>query len=146
MPGQKHVAVKREPMDLPEQRPSRRPNVKTTILVADDDAAILTLLAELLRQHEFHVVTACDGAQALDRAREHANQIDLLLTDFEMPHMNGVQLADAIRQFQPRIGVVLMSGSDNLEAASVACSTFLSKPFTPRVLLETITGLLGDNI
>jgi len=113
--------------------------------VADDDAAILTLLAELLRQHEFHVVTTCDGAQALDRAQEHANQIDLLLTDFEMPHMNGVQLADAIRQFQPRIGVVLMSGSDNLEAASVACSTFLSKPFTNRVLLETIAGLLGDS-
>ena len=103
------------------------------------------MLAELLRQNEFHVVTACDGAQALDRAREHANQIDLLLTDFDMPHLNGVQLAAAIRQFQPRIGVVLMSGSHNLEAASVACSTFLSKPFTPRVLLETITGLLGDS-
>jgi CheY-like chemotaxis protein len=132
-------------MDLPEQRPSHQSNVKTTILIADDDAAILTLLADLLRQNEFHVVTACDGAQALDRAREHANQIDLLLTDFDMPHMNGVQLAAAIRQFQPRIGVVLMSGSHNLEAASVACSTFLSKPFTPRVLLETITGLLGGS-
>ena len=132
-------------MDLLERRPSHQSNVKTTILIADDDAAILTLLADLLRQNEFHVVTACDGAQALDRAREHANQIDLLLTDFEMPHMNGVQLAAAIRQFQPRIGVVLMSGSHNLEAASVACSTFLSKPFTPRVLLETITGLLGGS-
>ena len=132
-------------MDLPERRPSHQSNVKTTILIADDDAAILTLLADLLRQNEFHVVTACDGAQALDRAREHANQIDLLLTDFEMPNMNGVQLAAAIRQFQPRIGVVLMSGSHNLEAASVGCSTFLSKPFTPRVLLETITGLLGGS-
>jgi len=132
-------------MDLPELRPSHQANVKTTILVADDDAAILTLLVELLSQNEFHVVTACDGAQALDRAREHADRIDLLLTDFDMPHMNGVQLAAAIRQFQPRIGVVLMSGSHNLEAASVACSTFLSKPFTPRVLLETITGLLGDS-
>ena len=132
-------------MDLLERRPSHQSNVKTTILIADDDAAILTLLADLLRQNEFHVVTASDGAQALDRAREHANQIDLLLTDFEMPHINGVQLAAAIRQFQPRIGVVLMSGSHNLEAASVACSTFLSKPFTPRVLLETITGLLGGS-
>jgi CheY-like chemotaxis protein len=132
-------------MDLPELRPSPQTNVKTTILVADDDAAILTLLAELLSQNEFHVVTACDGAQALDRAREHADQLDLLLTDFDMPHMNGVQLAAAIRQFQPRIGVVLMSGSHNLEAASVACSTFLSKPFSPHVLLETIAGLLDDS-
>ena len=132
-------------MDLPELRPSHQPNLKTTILVADDDAAILTLLAELLSQNEFHVVTACDGAQALDRAREHADQLDLLLTDFDMPHMNGVQLAAAIRQFQPRIGVVLMSGSHSLEAASVACSTFLSKPFSPRILLETIAGLLDDS-
>jgi CheY-like chemotaxis protein len=131
-------------MDLPE-RPSHQRSVRTTILVADDDSAILSLLADVLRQHEFHVVTACDGVEALDRARDYANQIDLLLTDFEMPHMNGIQLATAIRQFQPRIGVVLMSGSPKLEAASGVCSTFLRKPFTPRLLLETITGLLGDS-
>jgi CheY-like chemotaxis protein len=131
-------------MDLPERSPSHQRSSKSTILIADDDSAIVSLLADLLRQHEFHVVTACDGAQALDRARDHAAQIDLLLTDFEMPHMNGVQLAVAIRQFHPRIGVVLMSGSHHLEAASQARSTFLSKPFTPGLLLETITGLLGD--
>jgi two-component system cell cycle sensor histidine kinase/response regulator CckA len=132
-------------MDLPEQSPSHQRNFKTTILIADDDSAILSLVAEVLREHEFRVVTACDGAQALDRAREDANQIDLLLTDFEMPHMDGLQLAAAIRQFQPRIGVVLMSGSPKLEAASGVCSIFLRKPFTPRLLLETITGLLGDS-
>ena len=131
-------------MDLRKQRPSHQRSSKNTILIADDDSAILSLLADLLRQHEFHVVTACDGAQALECARNHADQIDLLLTDFEMPHMNGIQLAAAIRQFRPGIGVVLMSGSHNLEAASGPGSTFLSKPFTPRLLLETILGLLGD--
>jgi CheY-like chemotaxis protein len=105
----------------------------------------VSLLEKVLRRHEFHVLTARDGAQALDRAREHSHQIDLLVTDFEMPHMNGIQLPTAIRQFQPRIGVVLMSGSHNLEAVSESGSTFLSKPFSPRLLLETITGLLGDS-
>jgi DNA-binding NtrC family response regulator len=132
-------------MDLREQRPSHQRSSKSTILIADDDSLILSLLADLLRQHEFHVVTACDGAQALELARDHADEIDLLLTDFEMPHMNGVQLAAAIREFRPRIGVVLMSGSHRVHAASDARSTFLSKPFTPRLLVETITGLLGDS-
>ena len=132
-------------MDLREQRPSHQRSSKSTILIADDDSLILALLADVLREHEFHVVTACDGAQALKLARDHGGQIDLLLTDFEMPHMNGVQLAAAIREFRPRIGVVLMSGSHNLEAASGLESTFLSKPFTPRLLVETITGLLGNS-
>jgi CheY-like chemotaxis protein len=132
-------------MDLREQRPSHQRSSKSTILIADDDSLILALLADVLREHEFHVVTACDGAQALKLARDHGGQIDLLLTDFEMPHMNGVQLAAAIREFRPRIGVVLMSGSHNLEAASGLGSTFLSKPFTPRLLVETITGLLGNS-
>jgi CheY-like chemotaxis protein len=131
-------------MDLPERRPSQPRGGKPTILVADDDSAILSLLADLLSQHEFAVVTATDGAQALACAHDLGDKIDLLLTDFEMPHMNGVQLAAAVRQFVPHISVVLMSGSDHLEAAAEGCSTFLSKPFTPHVLLKTIAISLGD--
>jgi CheY-like chemotaxis protein len=121
-------------------RPSNR---ETTILIADDDNAVLTLVAEILRQHQFSVVTASDGAQALDRARDHADRIDVLLTDFDMPHMNGVQLAAAVRQFLPHIVVVVMSGSPNKGLAAAAVnSKFLKKPFTPPMLVETITGLL----
>jgi CheY-like chemotaxis protein len=130
-------------MDLSE--PKQRPNRETTILVADDDSAVLSFLADVLRRHEFSVVTASDGAQALDRARDHGDRIDLLLTDFEMPHMNGIQLAATIRQFLPHIVVILMSGSSSKDAVTGGASMFLRKPFTPPVLLETIAGLLGGS-
>ena len=129
-------------MDLAEQRPSQNRIRESTILVADDDSAILSLVAELLRHHQFRVLTASNGAQALGHARNHGNKIDLLLTDFEMPDMNGVQLAAAIRQFLPEVGVVLMSGSSGMEAAA-GVSTFLRKPFSAQDLVETIARSLG---
>ena len=86
------------------------------------------------------MVSASDGIQALELARRHGSQIDLLLTDLDMPHMDGVQLAAAIRQFLPRIGIVVMSGMPTRESASDL--TFLAKPFTPAELLETVRRLL----
>jgi CheY-like chemotaxis protein len=117
-------------------------NRETTILIADDDSAILTLIADVLRQNQFAVVTASDGAQALARARAHRETIDLLLTDFDMPHLNGVQLATEVRQFLPDIMVVVMSGSPNKEAAAGSVTKFLKKPFTAPMLLEMIDALL----
>jgi len=130
-------------MDLAEQRPSQNRIRESTILVADDDFAILSLVAELLRQHQFGVLTASNGAQALGHARNHGHKIDLLLTDLEMPDMNGVQLAAAIRQFLPNVAVVLMSGSSGIEAVA-SVSTFLRKPFNAQDLVETIARSLGD--
>ena len=137
MPG--YSSFTEMPMDSSD---GTRPN-EATILIADDDSAVLAV-AEVLRQHEFAVVTASDGAQALDRARHHAGEIDLLLTDFDMPHLNGIQLAAAVRQFLPHIIVVVMSGSPNRAAATGQYSTFLKKPFSPPMLVAMINSLLGS--
>jgi DNA-binding NtrC family response regulator len=128
-------------MDLNEPRPSQ-PSRKRTILIADDDSAMLNLLADHLRRKQFLVVTANDGAKALDAARSHEAAIDLLLTDIEMPRLNGVQLAQAIREFLPRIGVVLMSGTAYKGGAGDQ-TAFLKKPFSLAILLDTIEKLLG---
>ena len=130
------LQYRESPMLLSEPGPSPHPVRDRTILIADDDSAILALVAAVLRQDRFSVVSASDGIQALELARRHGSQIDLLLTDLDMPHMDGVQLAAAIRQLLPRIGIVVMSGTPTRETAGDL--TFLAKPFTPAELLETV--------
>jgi len=132
-------------MNLPGPSTSPSRNSESTILIADDDPAVRSVLANVLRRNHFAVLTACDGAQALALARDCGSTIDLLITDFEMPHLTGIQLAAAIRQFFPRITVVLMSGLPGWETAAESVSTFLRKPFTPLTLVETITNLLGQH-
>jgi len=117
---------------------------ETTVLIADDDPAVRSVLARVLKQNDFTVLTACDGAQALALAKDCGGSIDLLITDFEMPHLTGIQLAAAMRELYPHIIVVLMSGLPK-ESTSGSVSTFLRKPFTPLTLLETITTLLGQH-
>jgi DNA-binding NtrC family response regulator len=125
-------------------RPGTSQQRTRTILIADDDSAVRSLFANALRRNHFVVHTACDGAQALALARDCASTIDLLLTDFEMPDLNGIQLAAAIRQLFPRISVVLMSGLPNPVTAEGSVRTFLRKPFTPLTLMKTVTALLGE--
>src|SRR5262249_22821136 len=62
------------------------PQRRSTILIADDDPSLLALCADLLRRNSFTVITASDGAQALNMVKRHGSAIDLLVTDFEMPH------------------------------------------------------------
>ena len=119
----------------------------TTVLIADDEPAVLKFLAVLLREHHFTVLTARDGAEALGAARnyaeEHGSPLDLLITDFEMPQLNGLELAAAMQQLFPDIGAVVISGKLNCEPAiRDAGLAFLKKPFSPSALLETIESLL----
>jgi CheY-like chemotaxis protein len=131
-------------MNLPRPGTFQTRKCEGTILIADDDPAVRSVLASVLRRNHFAVLTACDGPQALALARGFGGAIDLLLTDFEMPDLTGIQLAAAIRQLFPHISVILMSGLPNWETAGESISTFLRKPFTPLAMLETITGLLGQ--
>ena len=87
----------------------RRSAYKGTLLLVDDDPAILKLLADLLAD-DLCVVTADSGERALEQSRSFSGQIDLLLTDITMPNMNGIDLATQIAAQRPEIKVVLMSG------------------------------------
>jgi CheY-like chemotaxis protein len=66
---------------------------KETILVVDDDASVLAVVSELLIDGGYSVITAHDGVSALQQSRKFKGTIDLLLSDFQMPEMSGVELA-----------------------------------------------------
>ena len=76
---------------------------KKTILVVDDEPEILSVVSEVLADAEYNILTARTGSMGLQRSREFKGEIDLLLSDFQMPGgMSGVELATAMTIERPR--------------------------------------------
>jgi DNA-binding response OmpR family regulator len=118
-----------------------------TILVADDETHILNVVSLKLRNAGFRVLTAHDGQEALDVAI--AERPDLLITDFHMPQLSGLELCrrlkqDATTRAMPKI--MLTARGYHLEPQDTEESgilRMLSMPFSPRHLLATVNEVLG---
>ncbi len=117
-----------------------------TVLLVEDDAAVLRTLERVLVRQGYGVLTAQRGCQALDLARQHADRLRLLITDITMPDMNGRELAGTLRATLPGLRVLYVSGfaADALRAAdlSVPGTAFLQKPVQIGTLLNTMRNLL----
>ena len=87
------------------------------VMIADDEKAVRTLLSRMLKKEGFQVITAVDGDEAWQRMRNH--DIDLLITDVRMPGRSGDDLLRTLRDEQPSVPVVLMTGMPDIEAAVV---------------------------
>ena len=118
------------------------------ILVVDDEAHILHVVSLKLQNAGFEVSTAADGEEALELAE--ADPPDLIITDFHMPVMNGVELCRALRAneaLKDIPAVILTARGYALEPEDMdqaGIRTVLSKPFSPRGLLATVHEVLND--
>ena len=83
---------------------------KGTILLVDDEESLLALGARMLEHLGFTVLTAADGLEAVDLYRERGKEIDLVLMDLTMPHMDGAEAFGELRRLNPDVRVVLASG------------------------------------
>jgi DNA-binding response OmpR family regulator len=115
-----------------------------TRLLVDDDEAIRGFVRRILQQQGFHVIEACDGAEALKVASVHAEPVDLLLTDVIMPKVNGLVLAQRLLHDRPGIGVLYMSGyvEKSMLLATHPESILIQKPFTPDALIAAVRQIL----
>jgi CheY-like chemotaxis protein len=114
------------------------------ILIAEDEDAMRGLVARALLQHGHDVITASDGAEALDVLVRQQGAFELLLTDIRMPVMDGIALALAVARDHPDIVILLMTGyADQRERASglnVLIHDVITKPFT----LATIRAAVDE--
>ena len=115
-----------------------------TILIVDDEVEIAKALRRLLRK-EFEVEVAHTGADALTRLEQGA--VDLVLTDFRMPAMNGSELLAEVKRRWPTTVRVMLSGYADLESSvdEGATCRFIRKPWDDRVLLSTLGQLLSGS-
>lgn len=120
-----------------------RPNV--TVYVVDDEEVITFTLAEILNRSDFHALAFTSAKEALIAAGSEAP--DLLITDVNMPEMNGIDFAIQVKSSYPNCKILLFTGHVNaaglLEAARIKGHEFhiLSKPVSPRDLLAAIKRL-----
>ncbi len=116
------------------------------ILVVDDERAILDITSQTLTAFGYEVLTAEDGAQALDLFVRHESGIALVLTDMGMPVIDGATLIAALRRVAPDVRIIAVSGGPADAAKVVKSGTkyFLAKPFTAETLLRTVSEVLRD--
>jgi CheY-like chemotaxis protein len=116
------------------------------ILVVDDDPTIRQLLLELISSLGHKVITAHDGEEGLYLVANRS--VDLVVTDFDMPRMNGWNLADSIKSMSPGIPVVLATGSEDYksggQAKEIIFDAILLKPFSLQEIEKTVCQLLPD--
>ncbi len=103
------------------------------ILVVDDDGLVRRVVADLLEDSECTVIEASSGDEALQVIRE-TPELDLVISDVNMPEMDGVELEEEVRSMRPSLPVILMSGRPLNNRADA----FLPKPFTRSGLLDCI--------
>lgn len=116
-------------------------------LVVDDSTAMRTILARMLRELGLEVAEARDGREALRYIAEHG-PADVMLVDWNMPEMNGLDLVRAVRQDLKQRQVLMMMVTTETETAQMVkalaagANEYLMKPFTKEALLEKL-DLLG---
>jgi len=112
-------------------------------LVVDDEPSLVRVVAAYLEREGFDVVTAADGAQALAAARE--NPPDVVVLDVVMPGLDGIEVCRQLRTFSDAYVIMLTARSeevDTLVGLAAGADDYMTKPFSPRVLLARIRTLL----
>ncbi|WP_338106287.1 ATP-binding protein [Ramlibacter henchirensis] len=124
-----------------EQQPVHvQSDISEKVLVVDDQPEVLEMVAEIFRNLGFDVLTAGDGRSALNVLLREAN-VDLLFSDIVMPGMNGIELANQVKDRFPAMKILLASGYPPPEAGDVKDFDFLSKPFSMADVAKKLRAL-----
>jgi len=117
---------------------------KKTVLVVDDEEIIRDFLFEVLND-DFEVSTASDGDEAIDKLKEQS--YDLVITDLKMPRVSGDEVVRFAKQSDPEAKVIVITGYSSLysvsKSANHGASAFLSKPFSIKELMQTVSDCLS---
>lgn len=134
-----------EPVSLP-------PGHGELILVVDDEEVISEVTRAMLEQYGYRALTAPDGTAALTVFVQHSKEIKAVLTDIDMPFMDGTALAHALRKMSPQTPVIAASGSQaessrEADLKELGVRTFLRKPYTTGKLLTVLRAVLdGETV
>ena len=135
--------------DQPLPEPPRRPDGAVhggTILLVDDDASVREVTAEILAEAGYAVATAPDGESALQTVEERADEIRLVVADYAMPGMNGLQLLSRLRRRRPELPALIVTGyaefGRNNELEDFDLDNVIRKPFRPSDLLRRVDRMM----
>jgi two-component system, cell cycle sensor histidine kinase and response regulator CckA len=120
---------------------------RAEILVVDDEDSVLHLASRVLQPEQLAVVTCDSAMEAIERLKAEPDRFDAALLDVVMPSMDGVALAEALREIRPDLAIMFTSGCDATSVLerveSFGSSIILPKPWRPEALLVAIRRTLG---
>jgi CheY-like chemotaxis protein len=121
-----------------------------TILIVDDESAIREVATAVLSKSGYKVLAADDGPAALALFARQSKKIDVVLTDVSMPIMNGLILARALHEMDPKVNVILSSARHDdynpSELADIGVQGSLSKPYSRETLLRAVDNVLHGTL
>lgn len=119
-----------------------------TILIVEDELSMLKMITKILEKQGYTVLAAANHGEAFSLAKAHSEEISMLITDVIMPEMNGRDLADNLKSFQPRLKSLFMSGytADIIAHHGVLDEgvQFIQKPFSSKELALKIREILDS--
>ena len=117
---------------------------KTKVLLVDDEELVRQLLARILTDAGFQVEEADNGASALQSARRLDGSLGLVITDIDMPVMDGLEFARTLRGTDPKIPFLFITGVDPALVYQAGFpAAVLWKPFTPEAFLEKVAQVIS---
>ena len=116
-------------------------------MVVDDEQMIREIARNTLERYGYRVLTAENGALAVEQYQKLGDGVTLVLLDLTMPVMNGEQALRAMKQINPRVRVLLSSGFNEMEAierfAGKGLAGFIQKPYTAGALADKVKEVLA---
>lgn len=116
------------------------------VLIIDDEETLREVAHDVLSEDRFHVVTAASGPEGIEQFRRLQKQVGVVLLDMKMPGMNGKQTYHLLRQIEPAVKVVFMSGYSETEVNTQLDNghavPFLAKPYTAESLVQHVRQIL----
>lgn len=117
---------------------------KLKVLVVDDEERMRKLVKDFLTRHDFQVLEAADGEEAID-VFFNDKKIDLVILDVMMPRMNGWEALETIRKFS-RVPVIMLTAKaeeqDELRGFQLGVDEYITKPFSPKILVARVEAIL----
>jgi hypothetical protein len=123
------------------------------ILVVDDEENIRDVIRDILVGHGYRVITASDGAEATTLYALQRSEIKCVITDLDMPVMDGMMLIHVLRSMNPKVAVLVSSGlastagleTRRTDLESLGIGAVLKKPYTAEIILQEIHQLFSEN-
>ncbi len=120
-----------------------------TILLVDDDPVLLSCLRDLLLLCRYSVISKPAASEALSEVTGGAS-VDLVITDYRMSGIDGLEFLHKFRQLRPNVPVIVLTGFGTLDgymkAQALGVTAFIQKPTGTRDLIRVVTGALGDSV
>jgi len=131
----------------PEPKPPTEPvrDCNHTVLAIDDDPIFLRTVTTVLRKRGFSVLAATNGAKGLNLLCYAPGNIEVVLLDYGMPHLNGAETLGHLRKLNPKIKVIALTAVDITrlpKSFHEGVDKFIQKPFDARKVIDAILSLV----